>query len=68
MPKMPKNISMYDHLYEDITKFYCEQECKDLTFDEAMDLRRFIEDQFDLFIAELSSDVKKFNFIGYKWD
>lgn len=60
--------SIYDELYEAVTDFYCAQETKDLTFDEAMDLRRFIEDQFDLFIAELSLNVKKFDFIGYKWD
>lgn len=60
--------TIYDDIYEAMTSFYCPEETKDLTLDEALGLRKHIEDKFDSFIADLVNDIKKADYIGYKWD
>lgn len=60
--------TIYDDIYEALRDFYCPEETKDLTIDEASGLREYIENRFDSFMADMVNAVKKADYIGYKWD
>lgn len=60
--------TIYDDIYEELRDFYCPEEMKNLTIDEASGLREYIEDRFDSFMADMVNAVKKADYFGHKWD